>query len=149
MRTMATDATRQPDSLWIERLPHRPPMRLLETIVEVVPGERAIARRVARAGDFYFDGHFPEHPVIPAIVLIELVAQTGGVAAASAEGETGTSQLRVAAVDAFRFPAAAGPGVTLEARARVAGRFGRLCKIEGEVTADGVLVASGTVTLAG
>jgi 3-hydroxyacyl-[acyl-carrier-protein] dehydratase len=138
----------QPDSLWIERLPHRPPMRLLETVVEIVPGERAIARRVARAGDFYFEGHFPEHPVIPAIVLIELLAQTGGLAAASAERGSAPS-LRVAAIDAFKFPAAAGPGVTLEARARVTGRFGPLCKIEGEVTADGVLVASGTVTLAG
>lgn len=145
---MNHEATEQPDPPWIEQLPHRPPMRLLETVVEVVPGKRAIARRVARAGDFYFDGHFPERPLVPAIILIELLAQTGGVAAASAEGGTLRRQLRVAAIDAFKFHATAGPGVMLEARARVTGRFGRLCKIEGEVTADGVLVASGTVTLA-
>ena len=57
--------------------------------------------------------------------------------------------LRVAAIGAFKFPAAAGPGAVLEARARVAARLGRLIKIEGEVTADGVLVASGSLTLAG
>jgi 3-hydroxyacyl-[acyl-carrier-protein] dehydratase len=145
---MDNETAREPDPSWIEQLPHRPPMRLLEVVVEVVPGERATARRVARAGDFYFDGHFPGCPVVPAIILIELLAQTGGVAAATAERGT-DRELRVAAIDAFRFPAAAGAGVTLEARARVTGRFGRLCKVEGEVTADGVLVASGTVTLTG
>jgi 3-hydroxyacyl-[acyl-carrier-protein] dehydratase len=124
-------------------------MRLLEVVVDVVPGERAVGRRVADPNDFYFQGHFPGSPVVPAIILIEMLAQTGGIAAAAAEGDIGTRQLRVAAVGPFRFPAAAGPGVTLEATARVAGRIGRLCKIEGDVTADGRLVASGSLTLAG
>ena len=133
---------------WIDYLPHQPPMRLLQIVADVVPGERAVGRRVAHPSDFYFDGHFPGSPVVPAIILTEMLAQTGGIAAA-AEGGTRTRQLRVAAVGPFRFPAAAGPGVTLEATARVTGRFGRLCKIEGDVTADGRLVASGSLTLAG
>jgi 3-hydroxymyristoyl/3-hydroxydecanoyl-(acyl carrier protein) dehydratase len=54
----------------------------------------------------------------------------------------------VAAVGPFKFPAAAGAGATLDARARVAGRMGGLIKIEGTVTADGVLVATGSLTLA-
>jgi 3-hydroxyacyl-[acyl-carrier-protein] dehydratase len=124
-------------------------MRLLQAVVDVVPGERAVGRRLAHVDDFYFDGHFPESPVVPAIILIEMLAQTGGIAAAAVEGEMSTRQLRLAAVGAFRFPAAAGPGVTLEATARVTGRYGRLCKIEGDVTADGCLVASGSLTLAG
>ncbi len=124
-------------------------MRLLQDVLDVVPGERAIGRRIAHSSDFYFDGHFPESPVVPAIILIEMLAQTGGIAAAAGEGDAGTRQLRVAAVGPIRFPAAAGPGATLEVTARVTGRFGRLCKIEGEVTADGVLVASGSLTLAG
>ena len=56
-------------------------------------------------------------------------------------------QLRVAGLGPFKFPAAAGPGAYLEARARVAGRLGGLYKIEGEVTADGRVVATGSVTL--
>jgi 3-hydroxyacyl-[acyl-carrier-protein] dehydratase len=135
-----------PAADWLARLPHRPPMRLVEEVVEVDPGVLARARRRARASDWYFDGHFPDAPVIPAIILVELLAQTGGIAAAGAGDDM--RSLRVAAFNDFKFPAASGPDVTLEATARVAGRFGRLVKIEGRVTADGRLVASGALMLA-
>jgi 3-hydroxymyristoyl/3-hydroxydecanoyl-(acyl carrier protein) dehydratase len=80
-----------------------------------------------------------------------MLAQIGGLAAAAPSEERSDApvQLRVAALGPFKFPAAAGPGVELEATARVAGRMGTLYKIEGEVTADGTLVATGSVTLAG
>jgi 3-hydroxyacyl-[acyl-carrier-protein] dehydratase len=135
---------------YLALLPHAPPMRLIDEVVSVEPGHQATCRRATRPDDFFFLGHFPGQPVVPAIVLIELIAQTGGLAAGTARpGEPQEPRaLRVAAVDGFRFPAGSGAGVMLEATARVVGRMGGLFKIEGTVTADGVLVAKGSVTLA-
>ena len=137
--------------LLIDCLPHQPPMRLVEEVVEIQHGESATGRRRTRPDDFYFQGHFPNQPVVPAVILIELLAQTGGIAAAAPPSGASAepTQLRVAAIGPFKFPAAAGSGATLEARARVAGRMGGLIKIEGTVTADSVLVATGSLTLAG
>jgi 3-hydroxyacyl-[acyl-carrier-protein] dehydratase len=122
-------------------------MRLVEDLVELVPGVRAHCRRQTTNDDWFFQGHFPTQPVVPAIVLIELVAQTGGLAAGSREAGR-PIQLRVAAVGSFKFQAMATAGALLDVTARLVRHMGGLYKIEGEVTADGQLVASGSVTLA-
>jgi 3-hydroxyacyl-[acyl-carrier-protein] dehydratase len=129
-------------------LPHRPPMRLVERVLAIEPGVSARTERRVGDAEWFFDGHFPGLPVVPAIVLIELIAQTGGLAACSTDDGRGTGvQMRLAAVRDFKFPEAAGPRVTLLAEARVTGRLGRMAKIEGRVTADGRLVAAGSVML--
>src|SRR5262245_13136745 len=90
----------------IDLLPHRPPMRLVERVVELVPGQSAHGRRVANPDDWYFQGHFPGDPVVPAIVLVELLAQTGGLAAGSGPRDAGgLRMMRVAALGPFKFRA--------------------------------------------
>jgi 3-hydroxyacyl-[acyl-carrier-protein] dehydratase len=131
-------------------LPHRPPMRLLEEVVDLQPGVLAVARRLTRETDFYFQGHFPGDPIVPAVILVEMLAQAGGLAAGAPreQGSQSPVPLRVAGLGPFKFPAAARAGDVLEARARVAGQIGGLYKIEGEVIAAGRTVATGAVTLA-
>ena len=124
-------------------------MRLVEEIVDLVPGQSARGLRVARPDDWYFQGHFPGDPVVPAMVLVELLAQTGGLAAASDDHQSPAGRmLRIAAVGSFKFPGGARPDQVLDARARVVGRIGGIVKIEGEVLADGRRVAAGSLTLA-
>jgi 3-hydroxyacyl-[acyl-carrier-protein] dehydratase len=150
-RENVTDPSSSPGPNWLSLLPHQPPMRLVERVIDVTPGISARCTRVAHPNDWFFQGHFPGQPVVPAIVLVELLAQTGGLAigsSATGGGADAALALRVAAFGAFKFPRAAGPGMTLEAVARLAGRMGGLYKIEGEVTADGQVVASGSLTLA-
>jgi 3-hydroxymyristoyl/3-hydroxydecanoyl-(acyl carrier protein) dehydratase len=88
---------------------------------------------------------------VPAVILVEMIAQAGGLAAGAQTNPATTPasplRLRVAGVGPFKFPRAAAPGTRLDVEARVAGQLGGLYKIEGEVRADGQVVAVGSVTL--
>lgn len=128
-------------------LPHREPFLLLDEVLELVPGERVVARREVRADDWWFPGHFPERPVMPGVLIVEAMAQAGAVAVLVEEQNRGRIAF-FAGIDDCRFKRIVEPGDVLTLTCvidQVRGPIGR-----GKATAHvgGALAARGTLTFA-
>ncbi len=96
-------------------IPHRDPFLLIDEIVELEVGKKIVARKQIKADDFWFKGHFPEHPVVPGVLMIEMLAQAGAVAMLSMDEHKGKIGF-LAGVDKakFRRPVVPGDLLTLE-----------------------------------
>jgi 3-hydroxyacyl-[acyl-carrier-protein] dehydratase len=130
-----------------EILPHRDPFLLLDEVVELEAGVRVVARKRVREDEWYLAGHFPARPIMPGVLIVEAMAQTGAVAVLADEANRGKLAL-FAGIDDVRFKRIVEPGDELELTCdleRVRGPIGR-----GKATAtvDGELAARGTLTFA-
>ena len=108
-------------------LPHRPPFFLIDEVLELTPGIGAVARKHVREDEWYLAGHFPGRPVMPGVLIVEALAQTGAVAVLSEEANRGRLAL-FAGIDDCRFKRIVEPGDTLELRCdleKVRGPVGR------------------------
>ena len=128
-------------------LPHRHPFLLIDEVTELEAGVRAVARKRVRADEWYLAGHFPGRPIMPGVLMVEALAQTGAVAVLSEEENRGKLAL-FAGIDDVRFKRLVTPGDELELVCeleRVRGPIGR-----GKVraTVDGELAVRGTLTFA-
>jgi 3-hydroxyacyl-[acyl-carrier-protein] dehydratase len=128
-------------------LPHREPFLLIDEVLELEPGKKVVARKSIRADEWYLAGHFPGRPVMPGVLIVEAMAQTGAVAVLS-EAENRGKLALFAGIDNVRFKRIVEPGDELELTCeleRVRGPIGR-----GAATArvDGELAARGTLTFA-
>jgi 3-hydroxyacyl-[acyl-carrier-protein] dehydratase len=96
-------------------IPHRDPFLLIDEIVELEVGKKIVARKQIKADDFWFKGHFPEHPVVPGVLMIEMLAQAGAVAMLSMDEHKGKIGF-LAGVDKAKFRRQVVPGdlLTLE-----------------------------------
>jgi 3-hydroxyacyl-[acyl-carrier-protein] dehydratase len=128
-------------------LPHRPPFLLVDEVVELDSGRRCVARRTLRGDDFWFAGHFPGNPVMPGVLIVEALAQTATVAAASggdAEGKIGL----FAGIDKVRFKRVVKPGDTLRLEAEMVAVHGPVGKCRVVATVDGQMVCRGELMFA-
>lgn len=96
----------------MEILPHRQPFLLIDTIEELTPGVRAVARKNVTVNEPFFAGHFPGNPVMPGVLIIEALAQTGAVAMLSVPEWKGKTAY-FAGIDRAKFRQKVLPGDTL------------------------------------
>lgn len=97
----------------MEILPHRNPFLLIDTIEELVPGEKAVAKKNVTMNEPYFMGHFPGTPVMPGVLIIEALAQTGAVAILCQDEWKGKTAY-FAGINNAKFKQKVVPGDTLE-----------------------------------
>src|SRR5512132_4398918 len=93
-------------------LPHRDPFLLIDEVVELEPGVRVVARKRVRPDEWYLAGHFPGRPIMPGVLIVEAMAQTGAVAVLCNEENRGRLAL-FAGIDGVRFKRIVEPGETL------------------------------------
>ncbi len=62
-----------------EIIPHRDPFLLVDRVLDLIPGKTTIAEKDVRIDEYYFKGHFPEEPIMPGVLIIESIAQTGAI----------------------------------------------------------------------
>ena len=130
-------------------LPHGPSFRFVDELKSLVPGREATAIYLVRGDEAFLAGHFPGQPMMPGVILIEAIAQLGGVVVQTDPELPAMADLRLTGVRAAKILGAAVPGDVLEIRATVEGRLGGLVQVEGEVRVAGGLLASAKVTLSG
>jgi 3-hydroxyacyl-[acyl-carrier-protein] dehydratase len=128
-------------------LPHREPFLLIDEVLELTPGVGAVARKHVREDEWYLAGHFPARPVMPGVLVVEALAQTGAVAVLSQEENRGRLAL-FAGIDDCRFKRVVEPGATLELRCELDKVRGPIGRGKGEARVDGELACRALLTFA-
>src|SRR5512139_630022 len=132
----------------LRSLPHAFPFRMIDRILDVEKGKRAIALKNVSKDEPYFSGHFPKEPIVPGVLMLEAMAQTGGLAFESSfeKGEEGVPVL--ASIEEFRVKKRVIPGDRLIIEAEVLRIFSNLAKVKALAKVEDETVAEGTLVLA-
>ena len=138
-----------PEQEALQSLPHGPSFRFVDELKSLSPGVEATAIYQVRGDEAFLEGHFPGNPMMPGVILIEAIAQLGGVVAQTDAAHPAMDDLRLTGVRAAKILGAAVPGDLLEIRAKAEGRLGGLVQIEGDVRTGETLLASARITLSG
>ena len=123
-------------------LPHRYPFLLVDRITEMEPGKRIKGYKNVTINEPFFTGHFPEAPVMPGVLIIEAMAQTGGVLALSTQVRPSSDTLvYFMGIDKAKFRKPVLPGDRLEMECEVLKMRSRVCQLSARAYVDGELVA--------
>ena len=128
-------------------IPQRPPFLMIDKVEEYVPGEKAIAYKNVNINEWYFQGHFPENPIMPGVLITEALAQTGAVAILSMEENKGLNAL-FGGIDKMRFKKIVIPGDVLKLEVKIIKKKGPIGVGEAVATVNGKIVAKGELTFA-
>ncbi len=131
------------DSVAIRKIiPHRYPFLLVDRIIELTPGERAVGIKNVSANEPFFQGHFPDYPVMPGVLIVEAIAQVGAVAMLSLPELTGQIAL-FAGIEKVRFKRQVKPGDTV----RLEVEMGKIRRSIG--TGTGIATVDGEIACKG
>ena len=119
-------------------LPHRYPMLLVDRVLELEPGKRAVVIKNVTASEPFFQGHYPSIPIMPGVLIIEAMAQAAGLAIAP-ESVTGVPLLT--GIDNARFRKMAVPGDQIRIEITVLRRGSRLGKVSAIAMVEGAIIA--------
>ncbi|KAI5064149.1 hypothetical protein GOP47_0020819 [Adiantum capillus-veneris] len=133
-----------------EILPHRFPFLLVDRVVEITPGVSAVAIKNVTINDNFFPGHFPERPIMPGVLMVEAMAQVGGIVMLQPEVGGSKDNFFFAGIDKVRFRKPVIAGDTLVMRmnlVKLQKRFG-IAKMEGKAYVGGEVVCEGEFLMA-
>ncbi len=134
----------------LKNLPHAFPFRMIDRLLEIEKGKRAVALKNVSIDEPYCRGHFPKEPILPAVLMVEAMAQTGGLAFHSSFEKEGEGVPVLARIEEFRLKKSVIPGDQLIIEAEVLHTFSDLAKVrviakvEGEIVAEGTLIVAKT-----
>ena len=126
-------------------LPHRYPFLLVDAIEEMERWKRIVGIKNVTINEHYFQGHFPGNPIMPGVLILESMAQTGGLLLLQEVPDREKKLLYFVAIDNARFRRPVVPGDQLRIEVNVVAWRGTFCKLEGRASVDGELAAEATL----
>lgn len=134
----------------LSSLPHGSEFRFIDELVELNPGASATAVWKLKGGEEFLRGHFPGAPLMPGVLMIEALAQLGGILIQTRPGEAPLKNMRLTAVRQIKILGSITPGQSLHLSGSLQGMLGNLGQVSGEIRDDaGNVILTGAVTLTG
>ena len=128
----------------LQILPHRWPFVLVDRVTEIVEHERIRGHKCVSMGEPWFQGHFPGRPVMPGVLILEALAQLGGILAyASDPFDASSSLMYFLGIDKAKFRRVVIPGDRLDLEVSVIHHRSNVWKLRGEASVEGTLCAQG------